>query len=146
MRTFTLTLLVLALASFARSDDTDPEPPGATATLRKLNGTWNAVRQLTGVNERKVTASYTFEGSKVTYSTDKGQTTLQMVLKTNKKLPNVIELTPADPKLASNSSKYYFKIEKGELYLMRKISDGPRPNPDFSGKVGPVLVLTKEMK
>jgi hypothetical protein len=95
---------------------------------------------------REVTASFTFEGDKASHSPDKGQTTLAMVLKTNKKLPNVIELTPADPKLASKAVKYYFKIEKGELYLLRKFSDGPRANPDFSGKVGPVLVLKREKR
>src|SRR5262249_20598784 len=123
-----------------------PEPPGISATLRKLEGTWNAVRQLTANEEKEATATYVFKGNKVSYSTDKGRTTQAMVLKTNKKLPNVIELTPADPNRGSQLARYYFKIEKGELYLMQKITDRPRPNPDFSGKVNPVLVLKKEQK
>jgi len=143
MRTFALAVALLALAGPARAQDDDPEPPGGAAALRKLKGTWNSVRRISKGQEIAYTLiSYAFEKDKVTYTAGKGKLVRTMSLKVDKKRPDVIELTQENAKVAT--MRYFFKVEKGELYLVPDRSNDPKAKPDFSGNTTMVMVLKKE--
>jgi uncharacterized protein (TIGR03067 family) len=140
VRTFTLTLALLALAGFACADEDDPEPPGGGA-LRKLHGTWNAVRMVfKGAEKTPPNVSYVFEKDKVTYTS--GKAARPMTLKADRKRPDVIEMTPEK----GTTQRFFFKIEKGELYLTPDRSKDPKAKPDFTGASMPVMVLKQEKK
>jgi len=136
MRTFALTVLLLALTGFAFADD-DPEPPAAS--LRKLQGTWNSVRRIIGGEEMPYTqVTYAFEKDKATHTLGSGkQRTL--TVKADRKRSDVIEMTPDKGKTA----RYFFKIEKGELYLTPTRSTDPNVKPDFSGAKGTVIIYQR---
>jgi len=143
MRTFALTVSLLALVGFAFADD-DPEPP--SGSLHKLQGTWNSVRRIAKGEEMAYTQiSYTFEKNKVTYTAGKGKLTRTMTVKTDKKRPDALEMTQDNVK-GGAPMRYFFKIEKGELYLSPVRAGVADPKPDFSGNNGPVLILTREKK
>jgi uncharacterized protein (TIGR03067 family) len=141
MRTFALTVALLAVAGLARAED-DPEPPGgSSAALRKLAGTWNAVRVISqGVEQPYDLTSYSFEKDKVINTLGRGKISRTLTLKLDKKRPDVIELTPEN----SKTTRFFFKIEKGELYLMPDRTNDPKAKPDFSGKTTAVIILKKE--
>jgi uncharacterized protein (TIGR03067 family) len=142
MRTFALLVALLAVAGLARADDDDPEPPRGTAALRKLTGKWNSVRMILKGNERNYTsASYSFTKDKVTYTAGNGKLMRTMTFKPDKKRPDVLEMTPENAKVPT---RYFFKIEKGELYLLPDRSNDPKTKPDFSGTTMPVMILKKE--
>jgi uncharacterized protein (TIGR03067 family) len=142
MRTFALTVAVLAVASLARAED-DPEPPGSG--LRRLRGTWKMVRVLVKGKERTSDATYTFEKDRAIYTfgdKDSKGGTYTMTLKADKDRPNVIEMR----RQGGPPMRYFFKIENGELYLVQIRSSDPKVKPDYSGKGAPVRVLKREMK
>jgi uncharacterized protein (TIGR03067 family) len=144
MRTFALTVTLLALAGSVRADEIDPEPPGGSASVRKLKGAWKSVRMISKGKERTYTSvTYKFSDDKVTYTFGGGKGTRTMTLKTDKKRPNVIEMTVENSKV---TNRYFFKFEKGELYLQPDRSGDPKAKPDFTGNTISVLVLQQEKK
>src|SRR5690242_14795750 len=117
MRTFALAVALLTVAASCRADDVDPEPPGGAAALRKLQGEWQSVRRVfNGKETNYPNATYTFKKDKVTYALGKG-TPREMKLKPDSKRPDAFALDQGNAKLMS-APHYFFKIEKGELYLM----------------------------
>jgi uncharacterized protein (TIGR03067 family) len=143
VRTFALTVLLVA-AGLSRADDVDPEPPGGNA-LRKLQGKWESVRRIVMGQEAAYTqASYHFEKDKVTYARGKGKGRPRtMTLKPDAKRPDYFALTEENSRF--DSGRYYFKVEKGELYLLPAIWGKPKgkEKPDFSGKEAPVTIFKK---
>jgi uncharacterized protein (TIGR03067 family) len=141
MRTFALTVALLALAGFTRADDTDPEPPGAS--LRRLQGTWKTVRILVKGREREDNTTYTFDKDQVTYafsdSNSKGGS-YKMTVKVDRERPDLIEMK----RNGGPPTRCFFKIDQGELYLVPARS--PKAKPDFTGKTAPVRVLKREKK
>jgi hypothetical protein len=143
MRTFALAVALLALTAQVRADDVDPEPPGGSAVLRKLQGKWESVRRIVKGEEQAYTrASYHFEKDKVAYSLGKGKTK-ETTLRVDTKRPDLFALTHADSKF--NAARYYFKVENGELYLVPAVFAKPKgkDGPDFSGKEAPVIIFKK---
>jgi uncharacterized protein (TIGR03067 family) len=143
MRTPTVTaLLLLALPLLSRADDVDPEPPGGTAALRKLQGKWQSVRRIfNGKETTYANAQYTFKKDKVTYAVGKG-TPREMKLKPDSKRPDAFALEQENAKIGA--PHYFFKIEKGELYLMPvTFASKGKGKPDFSGNAAPVIVFKK---
>jgi uncharacterized protein (TIGR03067 family) len=144
MRTLTLTVLFLSLAVVCRADDADPEPPGGSAVLRKLQGEWQSVRRVfNGKETTYPNATYTFEKDKVTYTLGKGKgKPREMKLKPDSKRPDAFALEQGNAK--TSAPHYFFKIEKGELYLMPVTFASKKGNkPDFSGNAAPVIVFKK---
>jgi uncharacterized protein (TIGR03067 family) len=144
MRTFALPMALLALAGFARADDTDPEPPGSSdPEVRKLAGTWKADRFIWQGKTPKGTpqTTYTFKGDKLSVDTGKSKYTAKLKFDT-KNRPFSFELTSADAKIMTR--RMAFKIEKGELFLAAGF--GKDAKVDFSGESGAVLVFKKEEK
>jgi len=144
MRTFALMAAMLALAGITRAEDTDPEPPGNTASLRKLKGTWVSVRRIVGGKEGAFAemATYKFEGDKATYIFGKGsKSTRDMKFEADRKRPNAFRVIQENTKTVT---KYFFKIEKGELYLTLDRSNDPNAKADFSGKVMPVVIYKQQ--
>jgi hypothetical protein len=142
MRTFALLVGLLAVAGLARADDNDPEPPSGSAAMRKITGTWNSVRMISKGKDRDYAlASYTFAKDKGSYTMGKGKLVRTFTLKPDRKRPDVLEMTLENAKVPT---RYFFKIEKGELYLVPDRSNDPKAKPDFSGMTTPVLVLKKE--
>jgi hypothetical protein len=143
MRTFALTVALLAVAGLARADDDDPEPPGgSSAALRKLKGTWISVRMIMKGKEGAYTsASYAFEKDKVTYTFGKGVTGRAMTLQADKKRRDVILMTPDK----GVTLRFFFKIEKGELYLTPAPADA-KAKADFSGKERTAVIILKKEK
>lgn len=139
MRTIAMSVALLALTGLARADDDDPEPPRGAA-FRKLQGTWTSVRIIMkGEEVARTTISYKFTKDKVVYTLTKGKTK-DMTLKVDRKRHDLIEMSPDQGK----TLRFFFKIEKGELYLTPAPSDDPKVKPDFSGKAGSVLILKQE--
>jgi hypothetical protein len=129
MRTFTLTLLALT-AGFA-CGETDPEPPAGAATLRKLKGTWNSVRAIIREEERQYTpVSYTFAGDRATYAYQRIEFTDKLIVKIDLKRPNVLTMTPEG---STRTRTYFFKIEKGELFLVPDNSNDPKSKRTSAG-------------
>jgi hypothetical protein len=142
MRTFALAVALLAVAGLARADDDDPEPPGS-ASLRKLMGKWVSVRRIAKGEEMAYTQlSYAFEKDKVTSSSGNGKLVRTMTLKVDKKRSDVIEMTGENVKV--KTTRFFFKIEKGELFLTPTRSTDPKAKPDFTGGTGTVMILKKE--
>ena len=106
-------MLLLALPLLSRADDVDPEPPGGTAALRKLQGKWQSVRRIfNGKETTYANASYTFKKDKVTYALGKG-TAREMTLKPDSERTDGFALDQGNAKISG--THYIFKIEKGEL-------------------------------
>lgn len=140
MRTFALCVALLCLAGMAGAAD-DPEPPGAA--LRRLQGKWKTVRILTRGQERRDDATYAFEKDQVIYVFGDAQSkggSYKMTVKADKSRPDLIEMKRG----GGRGTYYWFKIEKGELYLAPAQAIGEKENPDFSGKRGMVRVLKRE--
>jgi len=142
MRTLTLTALLLALPLVCRADDVDPEPPGGSAVLRKLQGEWQAVRRIRSGKETAFDkASYTFKKDRVTAVMGKG-TPREMKFKPDSKRPDAFALDQGNAKMSG--SHFIFKIEKGELYLLPvTFATKADKKPDFSGNKAPVIVFKK---
>src|SRR5262245_29403968 len=131
-RAFVLLLALSLSPALARGDD-DPEPPGKGGTeLRKLKGKWAVTRRVFRGTELKggVTATYEFNGDKVTVDTGR----LKYVAKVKadvKNKPATLELTREDTK---TTSRLAFKIEKGELHLVLSPPKGNvQADEDFTG-------------
>jgi len=146
MRTFALSILVLALAGgWARTEeDVDPEPQ--TGGLSQLRGKWVVSRMIFSGKDGKTSAgSYTFEGNKVTVQSGKLTYTATVKIDTRKK-PATLELIRDELK---STRTMPFKVENGELFLAIPAFKGGDGNPkaeDFSGESRPVMVLTREKK
>jgi hypothetical protein len=141
MRRFVLLVALLAVVGLARADD-DPEPPGGSAALRKLQGKWVSVRRIIGGQEVAYTAAtYSFTKDKGTYTTGSGKLVRSLTLKVDKSRRDVIEITRENAKAPT---RYFFKIEKGELYLALARFKDAKAKPDFSGNAGSVLIFKKE--
>ena len=141
MRTFALTVSLLALTGFARADEDDPEP--SSGSLHKLQGTWNSVRRITKKGTlRNTSTSYTFAKDKVTMTGGKGKLMRTMTVKADRKRRDVIEMTQENVK--GVTTRYFFKIEKGELYLLPDRSGDPKAKADFSGEAGTVMIFERE--
>jgi hypothetical protein len=142
MRTFALSVALLAVAAVARADDVDPEPPGGSAVQRKLQGKWESVRRVFNGGEKAYANQYYhFQKDKVTYALGKG-TPRTLTLRPDKKRTDLFALEQENAKLGG--AKYFFKIEKGELYLMPVTFASKKGNkPDFSGNAAPVIVFKK---
>jgi uncharacterized protein (TIGR03067 family) len=143
VRTFALMAAMLALAGIARADE-DPEPPGGAAALRQLKGTWVSVRRIAGGKETEFAemATYKFEGDKASYTFGKGGKTARvMKFEADRKRPFAFQVIQENTKAAT---RYFFKIEKGELHLTLDRSKDPNARPDFSGKVMPVVIYKRQ--
>jgi uncharacterized protein (TIGR03067 family) len=144
MRTFALVVALLAVTDIARAEDIDPEPSGTAATLKKLKGTWNSVRIISGGMESPYARlSYTFDGEKATYRTigPKKGLEREMTLKLDKNRKDSLELT-----YRTSTTKYHFKIEKDELFLVPDTRNDPKAKPDFTGNTNSVIVYKQEKK
>jgi len=86
--------------------------------------------------------SYTFSGDKVTLTLNE-KAGANMTLVADKKRRDAFEMTRDKSTI---TTKYFFKIEKGELFLVPNRSADPNAKPDFSGDTAQVLVLEKEKK
>jgi uncharacterized protein (TIGR03067 family) len=141
MRKSMLTTAMLALAVVALADDVEPEPPGGKAALRKLKGTWVSVRMYAKGDEKphEGVATYTFEGDKATYVYRNNP---KRVMKFEAKRPDAFQVSQEDGK--TPPTKYFFKVEKGELHLIVNRSKDPDAKADFSGKTMPVIVYKKQ--
>jgi len=130
MRLLPLAVL-LALAAPTRADDVDPEPPPGKWIFRSLKGHWKQVR-------------YRYEGREVTWGavafrfdgSDRGEYEANynpqgVTLKLDRKRRDVLILTFARNK--TNPRRCFFKIFKGELYLIFDDGNDPNRRPDFSG-------------
>jgi uncharacterized protein (TIGR03067 family) len=134
-------LLLTIVASSACAGD-DPEPPSkGGALLRKLKGKWTAVRSVANGRERKdVRLTYEFDGDKLTL--DNGSTKTVFKVKVDpRERPAVLERTRQGEK----TTRLFFKIEKGELYLAGDFGES-KADKDFSGKSGSMAVLKREEK
>jgi hypothetical protein len=142
MRTLALTVPLLALPLVCHADDVDPEPPGGSAALRKLQGEWRSVRRVfNGKETTYANATYHFEKDKVTHAVGKG-TPRTMKLKPDSKRADLFALEQENSKIGA--PRYFFKIDKGELYLMPATFASKKGNkPDFSGNAAPVIVFKK---
>jgi uncharacterized protein (TIGR03067 family) len=132
----------LALSVFvvaARADD-DPEPPGGA--LRKLRGVWKNRAVLVQGKEREAAATYVFAGDKVTYSFGTKGGKREMTLVPDKKRKDLFQMKEE----RGRSLRYFFKFEKGELFLVPVRPTDADPRPDFSGDTAPVLILKREGK
>jgi hypothetical protein len=140
MRTFALTVALLAVAGLARADDVDPEPPGG-GPFGKLQGKWQSVRRIVkGRESESAQASYEFKNDKVTYTLGKGRPRT-MTLKADKKRSDLFSM--AEENARFNSGRYYFKIENGELYLVPAVWAKSDDKIDFSGKTAPVTIFKR---
>ena len=138
-----MTVMLLAAAGQARADDVDPEPPGGSAVLRKLQGKWESVRRTRNGTEKAFTnATYHFQKDKVTYAMGKGKgKPRERKLKPDPKRRDAFTLEQQNAKLGQ---RYYFKVEKSELYLVPvTLAAKGKDKPDFSGNVAPVVVFKK---
>jgi uncharacterized protein (TIGR03067 family) len=140
-----LLVLTLALAPLASRGEDDPEPPGGSAELRKLKGTWTVSRRIIGGKESKPPRqiTYTFEGDKLTLDSGLGKKQTSKVKIDTKKRPFAIELTLE----GTNTVRVgIYKIEKGELFLALVSAKAPKPPTTFDGTTGSVMVLTQDKK
>jgi len=139
-----LALFVLSVpAVLGAADDTDPEPQGGGgATLKKLQGTWKAVRYISAKGKPKnpPTFTYTFSDDKVTMTFGEKQGPNTTIVP-DRKRGDAFEFKRDTGK---GSTKYFYKIEKGELYLVPNRSTDPKAKPDFSGTKTPVIIYQKE--
>src|SRR4051794_4977654 len=108
------TALLLALAAFAADD---PEPPSDPSAL--LRGTWRSRVLVAGGVERAAgkgsSVVYTFERNRVTVTSPlaKGVPVEMALSFPDKKRKDVLAVRRG----AQETLRYFFKIEKGELYL-----------------------------
>ena len=94
-----------------------------------------------GVEQAYADASYTFNKDKVTYALGKGASR-EMKLKPDSKRADVFTIEQENTKVSA--PRYFFKIEKGELYLMPvTLAAKGKDKPDFSGNQAPVVVFKK---
>ena len=112
--------------------------------LRKLKGQWVSVRQLVGGKEKAFggMATYAFDGNKAAYSSG-GRPAIPLSFEADRKRPGAFQVFRANDK---TPTKYFFKIEKGELYLVPTRTSDPKAKPDFSGKSANVRILSREKK
>jgi len=66
-----------------------------------------------------------------------------MAVVPDKARKDLIELRPEG---GGRAAKYFFKLEKAELYLTPAQPGDADPKPDFSGAASPVLILQREKK
>lgn len=140
MRTLALAVALLtAWGLTASADDVDPEPP-AGANLSKLRGKWVSVRKISGGKESAYenVSTYTFERDKVRYQWTKHDYSMKVEI--DKKRPFSMTMTKEN----TPPKKFFFKIEKGELYLTTDRTNDPKANADFSGKSGMVFIYKRE--
>jgi uncharacterized protein (TIGR03067 family) len=138
---FALALCLLG-ASQTHADD-DPEPPGkGGALLRQLKGKWTSVRQVAKGRERKdARLTDEFDGDKLTLDNGRTKTVFKVKVDARQR-PAVLERTGQGEKA---TTRLFFKIEKGELYLAGDFGDS-KADKDFSGKSGSMAVLKREKK
>jgi hypothetical protein len=132
---------LLALAALARTADPDPEPPGSP--LRELEGAWKARAVKAKGETRMYEATYTFSKGKATITTTKGKGPREMEVVPDKAVKGLIEMRP---KADGRAVRYFFKVEKGELFLAPVRPGEAAPKPDFSGDNAPVLILVREKR
>jgi hypothetical protein len=138
MRRFALTVLLLVLVGFAFAED-DPEPPATP--LRKLQGTWTSVRRIAkGVEMAYTQITFTFDKDKVTSNLDFFDKDKVTSVKTDRKRPDLLEMTQDQ----RPTRRFFFKVEKGELYLAQDRTNDPKAKPDFSGQTELVMILKRE--
>jgi hypothetical protein len=123
--------LLLALAAPARADDVDPEPPPGRWIFRSLAGTWRQTRARDNGAEVGWTATtFRFDrggGGKYEVNSQSQAVTLKL----DKKRRDVLTFTYERNR--DNPRRYFFKIHKGELYLVADDSNDPDAKADFSG-------------
>jgi uncharacterized protein (TIGR03067 family) len=158
MRKTTGVLLALCALAAAAGRADDPEPDAAKAELKKLKGTWTLTKQAMDGKEWKARFSltFTFDGDKLV-STQIGslrgkgkfESTDSFKVKIDtKKKPHAIDLV-GDRK-RSGSTEWIYKIEKGELYLARRLpgrgkgAKAPERPKGFKGEGVLVFVMTRE--
>jgi len=144
MRTFTLSVALLAaMAAWARAEDDDPEPQTGATVLRKLKGTWTASRFLSPKGGGKMgNYSWTFDGDKMTYATG-GRTLYTATITPGKTRRDAFTLKRDN---ANITTRYFFEVKDGELFLTINTSTDPKAKPDFSGNTTYVSVFTGEKK
>jgi uncharacterized protein (TIGR03067 family) len=147
-RAFLVALALSVFAVAARADDDDPEPPGGSS-LRALRGKWTVTRRVFRGKEMKTsaaTATYEFDGAKVTVDTGKLHYTAKVKVDAKKK-PAMLELSRDD---TNGTSKMAFKIDKGELYLAltppKGVGGEVKEEDVFKGETRPLMVLKREKK
>jgi len=143
MRTFAITLMALALGGAARAadDEVDPEPQSGAQTLKKIKGTWNATRYIINKAEQKAPPyTYAFEGDKMTYSY-RGRVSYTATITPDKTRKDAFTMKRDNSTI---TTKYFYKIEKGELFLALDRSNDPKAKADFSGDSGQVIVFEQQ--
>jgi len=123
-------LVVLAASGVTCAGD-DPEPPGKP--LRKLQGAWEVRAVLVQGKERNSGGTYTFDKDKVTITPGSKGPRREMTVVPDKARKDLIEMKPD----GGRAVRYFFKFEKGELYLVPVRPTDAKPEPDFSGDNAP---------
>ena len=133
--------LAACLCLTARADD-DPEPRGTP--LRKLRGTWEGRVTIFKGRRDAADATYAFGKDTVTrtHRSNGKSDTDKAKLTPDKKRKDLVEMKPE----GGRAVRYFYKIEKGELYLSPVRLTERDPKPDFSGNSAPVLILKREKK
>jgi hypothetical protein len=131
----------LALAALMRAADPSPEPPADS--LKELQGTWKARAILVRGTKKTLDVVYTFDKGKATLTSAKSKAPRKMTVVADKSRKGLFEMKPEG---GTRAVKYFFKVEKGELYLSPVRPGVADPKPDFSGDTAPVLILTREKK
>jgi uncharacterized protein (TIGR03067 family) len=145
MRAVGIMVLALSALTAARAEDVDPEPPGNSPLLRKLQGKWAVTRRVSSGPKvvKQSVITYEFVGDKVTVMNGKFKM-LGKVKIHSKSKPMVLELIREDIK---TTNRLAFKTDNGELYLVAVPRNGDVPaDEDFSGKSRVVTVLGREKK
>jgi uncharacterized protein (TIGR03067 family) len=139
MRTFALMVAMLAVTGLTHAKSDDPDPPAAT--LKQLQGKWALDRAIFKGKRQEVKAMfYTFKNAKVILQGGKDDTPETRAVTVSKDRPDVLEITPEKRK----TTRWFFKIEKGELHLLQYSSRDPKGKPDFSGQTDTVMILRRE--
>jgi hypothetical protein len=134
-------MMSLALVALTCAADPSPEPPGNP--LSELQGTWKARAMLVNGKTREFDIVYTFDRGKATSVSAKARATRKMTVVPDKTRKGLFEMKPEG---GTRAVRYFFKIEKGELYLSPVRPGVADPKPDFSGTTAPVLILTRAKK
>src|SRR6478672_10163990 len=117
MRVSMLALMLLALAVFARADDTDPEPPVSPVSPKQLIGKWASARRFTSRQELTYwnAERYTFGAEKVTYTHNSVPQAETMTWQLDRKQPFVITMTLNNKE--KETRRFFVRMVRGELHL-----------------------------
>jgi hypothetical protein len=130
-----------ALVALTHAADPSPEPPGDP--LKELQGAWKARAILVKGVTRTSDVVYTFDKGKATIAPGKSVAPRKMTVVADKTRKGLFEMKPEG---GTRAVRYFFKVEKGELYLTPVRPSATHPKPDFSGTSAPVLIFTREKK